>query len=326
VVGELPRSLYLETTNRCDSKCQTCVRTFRTLEPPADLTLARARAIAEQFPTLERVVLHGIGEPLLNREIFAIVAYFKARGATVLFNSDAISLTPGRARRLAESGLDEYRVSVDAATRATYRLVRGVDQFDRVVGNVRRLVEWQRALARTTPRVSLWFTAARVNLPELPAFVELAADLGVAEAYVQRLVFNDFGLATEANALHGRLRQRERALLADAEARARARGVTLRASGLSTPLQSLQGAPAARPWGGCQRPWTLSYVTANGNVLPCCIAPWVTQDYDGLVLGNAFTQRFAEIWDGARYQRFRAAFESDAPPDACRGCGSLWSV
>ena len=31
VVGVLPRSLYLETTNRCDSKCQTCIRTFETL-------------------------------------------------------------------------------------------------------------------------------------------------------------------------------------------------------------------------------------------------------------------------------------------------------
>src|SRR5207249_10959413 len=89
VVPTLPRSLYLETTNRCDSKCQTCLRTFRSLEPPADLTLEQVRAIAEQFPLLERVVLHGIGEPLLNPEIFAIVAYLKSRAVTVLFNSDA---------------------------------------------------------------------------------------------------------------------------------------------------------------------------------------------------------------------------------------------
>src|SRR5262249_29150507 len=79
--GALPRSLYLETTNRCDSKCQTCIRTFQTLEPPADLTLERVRAIVEQCPELDRVVLHGIGEPLLNREIFEIVAYLKTRVA-----------------------------------------------------------------------------------------------------------------------------------------------------------------------------------------------------------------------------------------------------
>src|SRR6266702_3315782 len=96
VMGALPRSLYLETTNRCDSKCQTCIRTFETLEPPADLTLERVRAIVEQFPALDRVVLHGIGEPLLNPQIFDIVAYLKTRVASVLFNSDAI-FADGRA-------------------------------------------------------------------------------------------------------------------------------------------------------------------------------------------------------------------------------------
>ncbi len=327
VVTELPRALYLETTNRCDSECQTCIRTFRTQEPAADLTLERVRAIVAQFPALDRVVLHGIGEPLLNREIFDIVAYLKTRVARVLFNSDAISLTAPRARRLIESGLDEYRVSMDAATRDTYRRIRGVDQFDRVVDNVRRLTALARDLGRATPRVSLWFTAARANLDELPQFVRLAADLGVPEVYVQRLVFNGLGLATEDNALHGRLQAREQTLLDEAETVARAGGISMRASGLTTPLASLRGqAAGARPWAGCQRPWTLSYVTANGNVLPCCISPWVARDYDRLVLGDAFTTPFGEIWNGERYQRFRTQFESGAPPDPCRGCGWLWSL
>ena len=327
VVAALPRSLYLETTNRCDSECQTCIRTFRTLEPPKDLTLEEVRRIVDQFPRLERVVLHGIGEPLLNREIFEIIAYLKSREATVVFNSDAISLTERRAERLIESGLDEYRVSMDAATRETYRVIRGVDQFERVTRNVQRLMARARPMGRATPRVSLWFTASRVNLEELPAFVRLAAALGVGEVYVQRLVFNGLGLATEANSLHTRLQARERALLEAAEALARELGVALVASGLTTPLASLTGTNAAdRHWAGCQRPWTLSYVTANGHVLPCCISPWVARDYQALILGNALAQPFGEIWNGERYRRFRTNFESESPPDPCRGCGLRWSI
>lgn len=326
VVEALPRALYLETTNRCDSKCQTCIRTFETLEPPADLTLERVQAIVVQFPVLDRVVLHGIGEPLLNPQIFDIVAYLKTRVASVLFNSDAIALTPARAGRLVESGLDEFRVSMDAATAATYRRLRGVDRFDRVTANVARLIGLQRRLDRTNPRVSLWFTAARANVDELPGFVQLAADLGVGEVYVQRLVFNGLGLATEANALHGRLRARELERLAEADALATRHGIAMRASGLTSPLASLQSSDDARPWSGCQRPWTLAYVTANGNVLPCCISPWVARDYARLILGNAFDERFAAIWNGARYQQFRTDFETTAPPDPCRGCGRLWSI
>ncbi len=323
----LPRTLYLETTNRCDSKCQTCIRTFASLEPPADLTLDRVRAIVEQVDGLERVLLHGIGEPLLNREIFDIVRWLKGRGVYVVFNSDAISLTEARARRLLASGLDEYRVSMDAATAATYRAIRGVEQFDRVTGNVRRLLGLRRAAGAAAPRVSLWFTATQANLEELPALVRLAADVGADGVHVQRLVFNGLGLATRENSLHATLRERERALFEDAETLARAGGVQLSASGLTTPLESLAGGTATnRPWSACERPWTLSYVTANGNVLPCCISPWVTRDYPGLVLGNAFEQPLAAIWNGERYQRFRTAFESDTPPEACRGCGVCWSI
>jgi MoaA/NifB/PqqE/SkfB family radical SAM enzyme len=327
VVGALPRSLYLETTNRCDSRCQTCTRTFNTVEAPRDLTLEEVRRIVDQFPALERVVLHGIGEPLLNRELTAMIAYLKARGAAVLFNSDAITLTPPRARQLVESGLDELRVSMDAATRETYRLIRGVDRFDRVVGNVQSLVRLQREMERDTPRVSLWFTAMRANLGELPRFVRLAAGLGVGEVHVQRLVFYGQGLAVQEQSVHGLLLAREERLIGEAEAAARALGVRLSASGLTTPGQSLSGEGAARrPWAGCQRPWTLSYVTANGNVLPCCISPWTAKDYGGTILGNAFEEPFKAIWDGERYRRFRADFETDVPPEACRGCGLLWSI
>jgi MoaA/NifB/PqqE/SkfB family radical SAM enzyme len=326
-VAALPRSLYLETTNRCDSQCQTCIRTFQTLEPPRDLTLAELRRIVEQFPALDRVVLHGIGEPLLNRDLVPMIAYLKARGAHVLFNSDAITLTPARARALVESGLDEYRVSMDAATRETYRTVRGVDRFERVVENVRTLVALQGALGRATPRVSLWLTAMRINLPELPALVRLAGGLGVREVYVQRLVFYGQGLAVEAQSLFRELQAEEERSLAEAEALAGETGVALRASGMTTPRASLAGRDEAqRPWAGCQRPWTLSYVTANGNVLPCCISPWTAKDYGELVLGNAFHTPFREIWNGERYQRFRTDFETDVPPDPCRGCGRLWSI
>jgi radical SAM protein with 4Fe4S-binding SPASM domain len=326
VVPTLPRTLYLETTNRCDSECQTCIRTFNTLEPPKDLTLAEVCQIVEKFPVLERVVLHGIGEPLLNKQLCEIVAYLKTRGAIVLFNSDAISLTPKRAAQLIDSGLDEYRVSMDAATRETYAKIRGVDQFARVIRNVGSLVTMHQQRGSNTPRVSLWFTTLKANLDELPAFIRLAAQLGVPEVNAQRLVFNGYGLAVQEQSLHRRLEEREQRLIGEAETLARQSGIVFKASGATTPLQSLNGtAPDQRPWAGCQRPWTLSYVTANGNVLPCCISPWTTKSYRNLVLGNAFTTSFEHIWNGERYQQFRQDFETDCAPDPCHGCGWLWS-
>ncbi|HSB73967.1 MAG TPA: radical SAM protein [Candidatus Methylomirabilis sp.] len=326
VAPELPATLYIETTNRCDSACRTCIRTFQTLEPPRDLRLEELVRIAAQLPRLDRVVLHGIGEPLLNPALGEMIAHLKGRGALVVFNSDAIGLTERRRHGLILAGLDELRVSLDAATPETYLAIRGVPTFHRVVENVAALVELRRELGLAYPVVSLWFTALKHNVRELPDFVRLAAKVGASSVHVQRLVTYGQGLATREESLHGALSVLETEMLAQASRLAEELGLCLRASGNTTPETSLTLEASRRPWSGCQRPWSLSYITANGNVLPCCISPWTARDYAGLILGDAFTQSFADIWNGERYREFRTRFESDQPPEACRGCGRLWSL
>ena len=95
----LPRELYLESTNRCNERCDQCPRTHLGREPEKDLMLAEMRSITDQFTTLDRVVLHGLGEPLMNPELPAMVAHLRGRGAHVLFNSNALLLNERRARR-----------------------------------------------------------------------------------------------------------------------------------------------------------------------------------------------------------------------------------
>ena len=72
--------------------------------------------------------------------------------------------------------------------------------------------------------------------------------------------------------------------------------------------------------------WRSTYVTANGNVLPCCISPFSTTDYPGLVFGNVFETPFAEIWNGERYVARRRALYTDHPLHPCEECGTSWSL
>src|SRR5579864_6599873 len=122
----LPRELYLESTNRCNELCDQCPRTHLRREPERDLSLAEVIAITDQLPALDRVVLHGLGEPLLNPQLPAIVAHLRQRGAYVLFNSDATALSERTARALIAADLNELRVSLDGATPETCARVRGV--------------------------------------------------------------------------------------------------------------------------------------------------------------------------------------------------------
>jgi len=74
------------------------------------------------------------------------------------------------------------------------------------------------------------------------------------------------------------------------------------------------------------RPWTVMYITANGSVFPCCIAPFSAESLPSITLGNAFRDDLATIWNNERYQQFRLALLSDEPHQCCRGCGAQWSL
>ncbi|GCF10263.1 radical SAM protein [Dictyobacter arantiisoli] len=328
-VDTLPRSIYIEPTSRCNEFCQQCPRTLLSREDDRDLTFENFLSIVEQFPVLERVVLHGLGEPLLNKDLPRMVRYLKDRGTYVLFNSNGIALTEARGQALIDAGLDEYRLSMDGSTRETYAQVRGVDAFDKIWRNVGAFIKLQQAQDASKPAVSLWFTAMRENLHELPGLVNLADVHGVREIYLQRLVYFEEGLAASKQALFHRSSPEELAIIRQAEERCKEHGILFKAAGAATPLQSVIRDFGERPWSGCQRPYNLTYITSSGNVLSCCFAPFghrSAKEYrEERVLGNIFQESIEQIWHGERYNEFRRAFESDSPARHCAQCGVNWS-
>ena len=325
-----PVCLYLETTNRCNLLCTTCPRTYEELEPPADMSFELFVSIVNQVPDLVRAVLHGVGEPMLVKSLPRMVRYLKERGVYVLFNTNGTVLNERNGRALIAAGLDELRVSLDAANAASFRAVRGRNYFDRILRNVTAFRALQQREGHDRPRVSAWLTGLKETIRELPAFVRVAAEIGVTEVYLQRLVFFDehaIGMARPDQALFERLTAAESDIIAEAERLARALGITFSASGAaSEPGLSLHRAATDSPWSLCRRPWTLMYFTANGRALLCCIAPFSQRGYEHYTLGDATQQSLREIWNGPAYRAFRVALLSDAPPTACANCGLRWSL
>jgi MoaA/NifB/PqqE/SkfB family radical SAM enzyme len=328
VATEPPVCLYLEVTNRCNLLCETCPRTFEALEPPADMSWELFTRIVDQVPNLARAVLHGVGEPMLVRDLPRMIRYLKDRGVYVLFNTNGTLLNPRKFAELVATGLDELRVSLDAADAATYKEVRGKDFFHRIVRDVGKLTAYQRETGATTPKVSLWLTGLKETVQQLPDFVRMASGMGVGEVHLQRLVFDDtgFGMARAGNSLFERTQAEEQAAIDAATALGATLGVTLDASGATEPGLSLQRQTQDQPWSTCRRPWSLMYFTAHGRALPCCIAPFSARGYDTYTLGDATQQTLREIWNGDAYKDFRTSLLGETPPKPCQGCGLRWSL
>jgi MoaA/NifB/PqqE/SkfB family radical SAM enzyme len=325
-----PVCLYLEVTNRCNLLCTTCPRTYAELEPPADMAWDLFTKIVDQVPDCSRAVLHGVGEPMLVKNLPRMVRHLKDRGAYVLFNTNGTVLNERNGRALIAAELDELRVSLDASNAASYLKIRGKNYFDRILRNVHAFRALQEREGYDRPKVSAWLTGLRETIAELPAFMRVAAEIGVKEVYLQRLVFFEqdaIGMARPDQALFERLAHDEAVYLREAEDLARSLGLTFSASGAaSEPGVSLKRKQDGNPWSLCGRPWTVMYFTANGRALPCCIAPFSQHGYENYTLGDATQEDLREIWNGPRYQSFREALASDTPPRVCANCGLRWSL
>src|ERR1700750_2309870 len=182
-----PISFYLETTKRCNLLCTTCPRTYEELEPPADMSWDLFRRIVDQLPRIERAVLHGVGEPMMVKNLPKMVRYLKDRGTYVLFNTNGTVLNEKNGRALIDAGLDELRVSLDAANAKSFLAIRGKDYFGRILRNVRAFRNLQEREGKDRPRVSAWLTGLKETIPELPVFVKGAGEIGANEVYLQRL-------------------------------------------------------------------------------------------------------------------------------------------
>ena len=255
-------------------------------------------SLIDQYPTIARVVLHGIGEPMLVKDIAQRVKYLKDRNIYVLFNTNGTLLTEANGRALIEAGLDELRVSLDAAESEVFQMVRGKDFFDKIVANVQELhstAAGAECCRSRGCRCGLQVCGRRsISFRTLFAW---RTRLASRKFILQRLVFFDapmdeHSLARAESALFEHTTEREEALIREAESVAHELGVMFSASGAVDPGESIKMQRSDSPWSLCRRPWSLMYITANGRVLPCCIAPFSMKGYGSFTLGDATQAAF----------------------------------
>lgn len=226
-------------------------------------------------------------------------------GIRVHITTNGVHLTPAVAERLcrAAAALDGVNISLDAATDETFRRVRkGAPALSLVTANIRALVE-ARARAGATFPVSMSFTLMRSTLDELPAFIRLAASLGVDTVLARHLEAYTEDMEAES-------------LWLDQE---RFNAVRPAALALAAELGILLGLPAEFDGGRlrsghriCPVPWTLAAVMGNGDVAACCVP--------GMTMGNLHEESMEAIWNGPRYQQLRRTVNSPDPPAICNAC------
>lgn len=323
----LPRFVQIEPVGQCNLRCRMCPIQFRGEgapgQPRAYMEFEVFCKLVEQFHDIDELQLQGLGEPLLHLRFFDMVAYAAQRGIRVSTNTNLTVMSEQRAEECVKSGLHTMHVSLDGATAETYQAIRVRARFERVLRNLRRLVQAKIRLESNLPHIRLVAVIMRENLAELPDIVRLAHEEGIDTVFVQHLC-HDFGESSlpeqyrpmrafiDAQTLVQEETARVEHYFNAARAQALALGVTLRLPNLT---------PRAHPPGmsgrtRCDWPWRGSYISYDGKAMPCCMVATP----DRIHFGDMAQDGVARVWNNREYTAFRDQLASSAPPDVCRSC------
>ena len=173
VVDHLPFYYHVHLSMPCNQRCIMCVPNFQhardtlPLEDVVDF-------IDQVKPYAEHITLIG-GETFMYPWITEVLEMLGEHRIAVTISTNAFMLNERVIPALV--GLHELHLkcSIDAATRETYRRIRGRDHFDRVTANMVRFAE----LTREMPHVMVipHYVVMLENLHEVVPFVDFAKTL-----------------------------------------------------------------------------------------------------------------------------------------------------
>jgi tungsten cofactor oxidoreducase radical SAM maturase len=185
-----PRKIYLELTNRCNLNCEMCYRQAWH-EPLTDMSqglLDRCIAEIRSIPSIDTVVLGGIGEPTVAPAFPWVLEQLQDKRLIVTTNGTQDD--PRLVQAMAAMA-DQIVVSIDGGAEQ-FQAIRGYPLAP-VVEFIDHLNEARKQMDRLRPGLVFQMTLSEDNAADIPVVLKLAQAKGV-----ERVILSHLLPATEA--------------------------------------------------------------------------------------------------------------------------------
>lgn len=297
-----PYGLLAELTHRCPLQCPYCSNPVELDRRDVELDTATWLRVFSEAARLGVLQVHlSGGEPTVRRDLEEMIRHCVTVGLYTNLITAGIGVSPERLQALSDAGVDHVQLSFQGAD---------AEVTDHV-SNLRGAFARKLAVAHEVRRLGLPLTVNavvhRANIHQIPAFIELAQQLGAGRIEIAHAQYYGWALRNRA-ALMPTREQVFRALDDVETARARLKG-TLAIDAVIPDYYAKYPKPCMNGWG--QRSLN---VTPSGRVLPCHAAETIP----GLSFWNVREHDLAEIWQASpAFEAFRG---TDWMQEPCRSC------
>jgi radical SAM protein with 4Fe4S-binding SPASM domain len=304
---DLPlKQINIPVTDRCNLKCTMCPRQNTEELIEVDIPDDALQSLLKTSRNLYGILLQGLGEPLLYKNICDVIKQLKremCKDSEVGLTTNATMLNEDTCMKLLDSGLNFLYFSADAATKPTYEAIRVGADFDAVVKNIIRCVEYRCTLGANKPRFMMNFVITQQNCHEIAAFARLAGELGIENV-------------TYSHCLGAQSGKMELVNKAKLESQFKAAIGIAGEKGFNVYLPPLERTKEEKCF-FMER----AVVLAQGHVIPChAMAPGYSAKGKTRIFGNVREKAMQDIWAQADYREFRHRVLSGDFPVECTGC------
>lgn len=265
MLWQYPLTLQIEPTRKCNLNCKICMR--RNLnDMDSTLSLDDFKKILKSG-NFRYAGLHGWGEPLLNPNLFQMIEYAESEGVHTNLTTNG-TLIGEHIERVFSSGLREIAFGV----------------FDNqfllsILPQVKDLIRERDSHGLKLPGIYMDITIYKGNLDRIPDLLALAAESEV-DAVIMHRLFNVYNVEPAVEYISIK---EEKGLFIEVKRLARKRSLKL----YLPPRHSLP----------CRVVKRSIFVTARGQVTPCCFLP-------EFYLGDALKEGVQKIIRSKRYADF----------------------
>ena len=187
------KRLIVETTTHCNLHCSMCVKqsaTWDATHMEGSMSFELFKRLENVFPSLESLVLNGIGEPLLHPQLEDFVSFAAARMPTnsrIGFQTNGTIFNATNSLELLAAGVNTICISMDSLTDKDLEKMRGI-KVVAVENAFSHLRAARQTLRKDNVRLGIEIVLKKDTITGLPQAVDWAIKHGVSFILVSQLM------------------------------------------------------------------------------------------------------------------------------------------
>ncbi len=283
----------IETTNRCNMRCQMCPRTTMMTRKIEDINRETFLRVVDQLRPhdedeweqwkvycegkygiresdaasenhfflyiISKVIqLHGYGDPLLDKNMHEYIKILSDRGFCSYFSCNPTNINLELTYKMLNAGLDYIKYSIESVDDAIHKTIRGgQSNFSESYRKIQEILAYKHKNRLRTTVVITMLDLNRTNQQE--DYEKLIKAFEGMDVYVY-----------------------------------------LKSEDCQWYRKDFHGTKSIHWSEVCKHPWMTMTVKSNGEAAMCM------EDFNNeIILGDVHKQSLKEIWDGERYRQFR---------------------